>query len=594
MKFSYFLVLTCIGVFQSASAQTMKAINLEPGDKLINQGVSISIDFTSEKKPWCGLRVDWGNGKSQPVRVGHDGEEGAPTSPIKLSNTYNTAGKYNISVKGELLIRGLAGTALPCEIKANSAEVVVIDPETDTKYIEKSWTSYLGVLPPLQLQCMQVGLAASDIKYEARVESDQLLNMNAPGSKRVMERCQTFVKAIHPKPNVACRVKGDIGFQESVCDQLYGQQMDDGNFRTITMEEAIKLHIQSKPWILGQRETLDGKESRLANEMILKEKEKQLALEAERQKAAEVKAKKDAEEALLRMWKDTGFAVSPLPPCPLNEFNNCFGSGKDSKGNEYIGEFKNNVLFAKGIINYKNGDRYVGEFNKTLNGEGIYYFLKEDKSKGIIFVGQYRDGVQRGNGIYFDRNGGVIESGLYENTLIEYRYVDPATFTRIPAGKIPIISSDARLKIESNQAEIAKKQAEDQRAAALAREEAAKKEREKEAAILKQENEKQAAKRQSQLANGEKIELKQTPGNCTRLVGMAKNVYQMIAQTIGVSLREIEFIGGEYGTSPSGGCAVVVDTPKGIKRCSFLMMLEGGDGKPFAQTMIGPGNLPCN
>jgi hypothetical protein len=65
---------------------------------------------------------------------------------------------------------------------------------------------------------------------------------------------------------------------------------------------------------------------------------------------------------------------------------------------------------------------------------------------------------------------------LYEgNKLVEYRYVDPATFTRIPAGRIPVISADARLKIQNKQAEIAKEQVEKQRVAALAKKEAAEK-----------------------------------------------------------------------------------------------------------------------
>lgn len=335
MKCGYFLVLTWLGLFQSASAQTMKAINLEPGDKLINQGVNISIDFTSEKKPWCGLRVDWGNGKTQPVRVGHDGDEGAPTSPIKLSNTYNTPGKYNIIVKGELLVRGLTGTALPCEVKTSAAEVVVIDP--------------------------------------------------AGGS------------------------------------------------------------------LVGVLETESGKAARLTNEIEFKEKENQRALETERQRAAELKANKDAEEALLRMWKDAGFAVSQLPSCsPKGALDNCFGSGKDSNGVEYVGEFKNNSLVGKGIVTYKGGNRYIGEYNGGLNGEGIFYYLAENQYKGMIFVGRYKNNMQAGNGIYFDRSGNVVESGLYEsNKLVENRYVDPATFTRIPAGKIPVISASARLKIES-------------------------------------------------------------------------------------------------------------------------------------------------
>jgi len=137
MKKVYFFVLAWSFFLQIGSAQTIKAINLEPGDKLINQGVNISIDFTSEKKPWCGLRVDWGNGKSQPVRVGHDGEEGAPTSPIKLSNVYSSAGKYNITVKGELLIRGLTGTAMPCEVKTSATEVVVMDAANEIVAKEK-------------------------------------------------------------------------------------------------------------------------------------------------------------------------------------------------------------------------------------------------------------------------------------------------------------------------------------------------------------------------------------------------------------------------------------------------------------------------
>lgn len=399
-----------------------------------------------------------------------------------------------------------------------------------------------------------------------------------------------------PKPKISTPANlSDLSIDDDLSDErAKGPKTIDkdvGKLANEISKEAEK-ELEQLRLLLAEKE----KAAHLAEETRTKEreKEKQRVLEAERKQAAELQAKKEAEDLILRMWKETGFATGRLPSCPLRgELNDCFGSRKDSLGNEYLGEFEHGELVGRGIVIYKNGDRYVGEYNKGINGQGIYYFSSPG-FQGTIYVGEFRDNIQSGNGIYFNAGGTVVESGLYSENLIEYRFVDPAIFTRIPFEKIPVISSAARAAIESKQAEIAKKQVEDQRAAALAREEAAKKEREKEAAILKQENEKQAAKRQSQLANGEKIELRQTPDNCTRLVGMAKNVYQMIAQTIGVSFREIEFIGGEYGTSPSGGCAVVVDTPKGIKRCSFLMMLEGGDGKPFAQTMVGPGNLPCN
>jgi len=478
MKYGYFLVLTWLGLFQSASAQTMKAINLEAGDKLINQAVNISIDFTSEKKPWCGLRVDWGNGKSQPVRVGHDGDEGAPTSPIKLSNTYTTAGKYNIIVKGELLVRGLTGTALPCEVKTSAAEVVVIDPVADSQFIQKAWSSYFASLEsrPLQLQCVKIGIPILGVKNESTVAGDKLTSMETPIAKTLIERCLAFQQAKKPEINASCKIASGNNYFDSNCDGYYAEKQADGALKSITIEDAITLQVQGKSWIIGLQETEAGKSTRLTNEIAVKEKEKQLALEAERRRAAELKAKKDAQEALLLIWKDTGFAVSPLPPCPLNgKFHNCFGSGKDSNENEYIGEMKNNSLVGPGIVIYKNGDRYVGYYDGGRNGEGITYYHTEDEKNAILFVGQYKDNVTYGSGIYFDRNGKVVESGRYEGGLIEYRFVDPATFSRIPAAKIPVISADARLKIERKQAEIVKERTEKIRIAALAEQMAAEK-----------------------------------------------------------------------------------------------------------------------
>ena len=456
----------------------MKAINLEAGDKLINQGVNISIDFTSEKKPWCGLRVDWGNGKSQPVRVGHDGDEGAPTSPIKLSNTYNTPGKYNIIVKGELLVRGLTGTALPCEVKTSAAEVVVIDPVADSQFIQKAWSSYFASLEsrPLQLQCVKIGIPILGVKNESIVAGDKLTSIETPVAKTLIERCLAFQQAKKPEINVSCKIASGNNYFDTNCDGYYAEKQADGALKSITIEDAITLQVQGKSWVVGLQETESGKAARLAAEIAMKEKEKQRALEAERQKAAELKAKKDAQEALLLRWKDTGFAVSPLPPCPLNgKFHNCFGSGKDSNGNEYIGEMKNNSLVGLGIVIYNNGDRYVGEYDGGRNGEGISYYLIEDEKKAVMFVGQYKNNLINGSGIHFDRSGNVIESGIYQSNLIEYRYIDPATFTRIPAGKIPVISADARLKIERKQAEIVKERTEKLRIAALEKQMAAEK-----------------------------------------------------------------------------------------------------------------------
>jgi hypothetical protein len=119
-----------------------------------------------------------------------------------------------------------------------------------------------------------------DVKYEVTTEADKLTSMNAPSSKRVMDQCQVFAKAVHPKPNIPCKIKGSTGPQDSICDQSYAQKMDDGNLTPITVEDAVKLQFQSKPWTLTQTETQAGKEARLASEISIREKEKKLASSA--------------------------------------------------------------------------------------------------------------------------------------------------------------------------------------------------------------------------------------------------------------------------------------------------------------------------
>ena len=66
----------------------------------------------------------------------------------------------------------------------------------------------------------------------------------------------------------------------------------------------------------------------------------------------------------------------------------------------YEGEFKINDSIKEGfgIIYYKNGDIYEGEFkNNKLDGIGIYYFKNGDR-----YEGEFKDGRYNGIGtLYF-------------------------------------------------------------------------------------------------------------------------------------------------------------------------------------------------
>ena len=79
----------------------------------------------------------------------------------------------------------------------------------------------------------------------------------------------------------------------------------------------------------------------------------------------------------------------------------------------YFGEFRTDKLIPhnRGILIYKNGDRYYGNFeNGKKNKIGIYYF----KKSGGKYQGEWEDNKMNGYGKYFYPNGTIYE-GFFKN-----------------------------------------------------------------------------------------------------------------------------------------------------------------------------------
>ena len=77
-------------------------------------------------------------------------------------------------------------------------------------------------------------------------------------------------------------------------------------------------------------------------------------------------------------------------------------------GEEYIGEFKNNLRNGKGILYYNkndNRDRYEGEWkNDKREGKGICYFKNGDR-----YEGEWKNDKMEGKGIFYFNNGNRYE-----------------------------------------------------------------------------------------------------------------------------------------------------------------------------------------
>ncbi len=103
-------------------------------------------------------------------------------------------------------------------------------------------------------------------------------------------------------------------------------------------------------------------------------------------------------------------------------------------GNKYVGEFKDGKRNGQGTLTIASGNKYVGEFKDgNYNGQGTYFFLADNQFKGNKYVGEFKDNNFNGQGIKYLANGKVDQSGIWKDgVLVQSKFIDVATFTRIP------------------------------------------------------------------------------------------------------------------------------------------------------------------
>jgi hypothetical protein len=88
--------------------------------------------------------------------------------------------------------------------------------------------------------------------------------------------------------------------------------------------------------------------------------------------------------------------------------NQMDGNGKIifNNGHQYEGEFRENQINGKGKFTWQNGDVYEGiMFKGKMNGFGKYTYA----SNGQIYIGNFVNGVKRGDGKIIYPNGKIYE-----------------------------------------------------------------------------------------------------------------------------------------------------------------------------------------
>ena len=82
----------------------------------------------------------------------------------------------------------------------------------------------------------------------------------------------------------------------------------------------------------------------------------------------------------------------------------------ESKGDKYVGEYKDGDTHGQGTYTWADGEKYVGEFKDDMpHGQGTYTYANGDK-----YVGEFMNDMMHGQGT-FTYADGRIEKGLWEN-----------------------------------------------------------------------------------------------------------------------------------------------------------------------------------
>lgn len=106
-------------------AQVLNSASLSKSPVSINEDFAVTVQLTPNSNTvWCGMRVEYGDGRTQDIRVGSDGFQ---SLPLKLTHRYGGSGDFNIRIYGRYMSRGLK-SAIPCEGAPISLPVKVIDP----------------------------------------------------------------------------------------------------------------------------------------------------------------------------------------------------------------------------------------------------------------------------------------------------------------------------------------------------------------------------------------------------------------------------------------------------------------------------------
>lgn len=246
-------------------------------------GEKLSIPLKVETTSPCNLEI---------TVAGKVEQRTIEPSNANFSIEFETSEIGNFEVKWEGRFRSRGLKSVPA---CSSSGLVKITTTANTEKRKEEWSRLFTSLSSDQSACVKAGLRQRNILFESIDPLAKLDSPSSSASRDVFSKCDSFtarktIWGTNKKEDFPCTLRGG---EKSRCRGVYAEQMPDGKLRSISIDDAVKLHFDGRPWTTGQIELQSGKA----------EREQQARAEQERREKEEL-AKKEAEDRE-RKWKES-------------------------------------------------------------------------------------------------------------------------------------------------------------------------------------------------------------------------------------------------------------------------------------------------
>lgn len=260
------LAASLLAWIPSLYAQVLTDAKLRVDRVEVGSNATLMINYKSESITWCGLIIDWGSGNNpQSLRIGEDDKT---TSPLIASRTYSNPGTYSITVKGQLIVRGLK-SALPCGGDTIQTQIVVIDPVAEAK------------IRNAEIERQQLMKKAEEEKIKAQAEKLFLEKRLADLAQRELELKQ---RELEIREAELRRVRPPATQETDLRAETAPVRLTEAERRQKLVEEREQAQRERQQKARAEKEAADEARKKLAEE-------KERAIAAKRQEIADERAR---------------------------------------------------------------------------------------------------------------------------------------------------------------------------------------------------------------------------------------------------------------------------------------------------------------